>query len=77
MVRIQGDEVTFKFDEMPSLDRLKVLYGGNLSKVVADIEFIDPRRFSIKQRKLFFAILEDIFRWSGNSTEVLKDYFYA
>lgn len=77
MVRIQGKEVTFKFDELPNLERLKGLYDGNLSKVVADIEFIDPRRFSIKQRKLFFAILEDIFRWSGNSTEVLKDYFYA
>ncbi len=30
-----------------------------------------------KQRALFFALLQDIWRWSGEPVDWLKEYFYA
>lgn len=43
----------------------------------AGIEVIDPRRARASQRRLFFALLHDIWLWSGQDETYLKAYFYS
>ena len=74
LIRVVGDEVTFKIDQT-ELNRLATLY-SDLNDAEIDVEYIDPRSFSIKQRGLFFTVLGDISRYSGEDVPSLKDYFY-
>lgn len=69
-----GDEVTYKINQS-ELNRLGTLY-SDLNDAEIDVEYIDPRSFSIKQRRLFFALLGDISHYSGEDVPSLKDYFY-
>lgn len=76
LIKLEGNEVTFKLDQLPNIERLKTMYGDDLSKVVADVRFADPRRATPQQRALFFALIGDISKWSDTPTDYLKDYFY-
>ena len=67
-----------KPDEHPteaSFERLGTWNGSEVAEV--ELQFADPRRARPKQRALFFALLQDIWRWSGEPVDWLKDYFYS
>lgn len=42
-----------------------------------EINFIDPRQARPQQRALFFALLHDIWEYTGQPEDYLKDYFYS
>ena len=55
-----------KPDEQPTeatFERLGTWNGSEVAEV--EFQFADPRRARPKQRPLFFALLQDIWRWSG------------
>ena len=64
-------------DKEPNTERIDALNGGNSNGVPVQVEFVDPRKAEPKQRSLFFALLGDINKWSGESVEWLKEYFYT
>lgn len=64
--------------DMPmNLEHVATLNNGSLEGVPIEFEMPDPRRARPKQRRLFFALLGDIHRWSGEPVEWLKEYFYT
>lgn len=72
----RGSQLVIQLEQSVNLERLKTMYDGNLSKILVRIEFIDPRKARPKQRALFFALIGDIWNWSGQPVEELKEYFY-
>lgn len=64
-------------DKEPNSDRIDTLNGGSSNGVSVQVEFVDPRKAEPKQRSLFFALLGDINKWSGETVEWLKEYFYT
>ena len=58
------------------LERLDTLAPDPSKGASVQLEFIDPRKANAKQRRLFFALISDIHRWSGEPSDWLKEYFY-
>lgn len=63
--QIVGNEAIYKIGNQLEVEQLKTMYGDDVGKIEIGIEYIDPRRFSIKQRKLFFSLLNDIYKYTG------------
>lgn len=61
----------------PFLEHLETLNSGEAEKIKVMLEFPDPRQARPKQRALFFALLHDIWDYTGQPEEWLKDYFYS
>lgn len=72
----QKGYIIIKSDVEPNLDHIATINGGKIQGVPVRFEFVDPRMVNPKQRKLFFALLGDIINWSGESKEMVKNYFY-
>lgn len=71
-------ELTVVLQGKLNIEHLKTMYDGDLSKVYAKIEIVDPRKARPAQRKLFFALCNDIQSWAGAPMkDFLKDYFYT
>ncbi|RST96977.1 hypothetical protein CBF37_10465 [Vagococcus vulneris] len=66
--------VVFELLEQINLDRLKTLY-GDLNNIEVLLVFKDKRKFSNKQRRLYWALMNDIYNWSGEGTRELHDWF--
>lgn len=76
--QIKGVELLVKLDQSINLEHLKTMYNGDLSKIYARIEIVDPRKARPAQRKLFFALCNDIQSWAGAPMkDFLKDFFYT
>jgi len=72
--KLKGLNIAFELLEQINLDRLKTLY-STLDNVEALIIFKDKRKLSSKQRRLYRALLNDIYNWSGQDTEFLHEWF--
>lgn len=74
--QIVGNEAIYKIGNQLEVEQLKTMYGDDVGKIEIGIEYIDPRQFSIKQRKLFFSLLNDIYKYTGQGVKELEEYFY-
>ena len=74
--KISGHDLVVRLDEKPNVERLKTMYSDDLSEVYAKIDLVDPRKARPKQRALFWALMSDIWKWSGQPTGEIKEYFY-
>ena len=74
---LQNDKWIVVLDSKPNLERINTIDGDVTNGVPVQVEFVDPRKATPKQRSLFFALLGDINKWSGESTDWLKEYFYT
>lgn len=72
--KIQGFNAVFKMLEKVNLDRLRTLF-GSLDNVEATIIFKDKRKLSDRQRKFYRALLNDVYKWSGQGTDELHEIF--
>lgn len=76
--KIADNKLTVIIKESLNIEQLKTMYDDDLSKIYARIEIVDPRKARPAQRKLFFALLNDIQIWSGAPMkDFLKDFFYT
>ncbi|GBG94623.1 hypothetical protein LFYK43_10820 [Ligilactobacillus salitolerans] len=73
--QIKGAELLVKLEQSINLEHLKTMYNGNLSKIYAKVEIVDPRKMRPSQRRLFWALCEDIWAWNGQPKKDLEDYF--
>lgn len=74
--RIDGDLITVQLNEPLNLERLQTVFHGYIGSREADIRIRDPRSFSSEQRAFTFALLNDIYSYTGQPFESLKEIFY-
>lgn len=72
--QIKGLNIAFELLEQINLERLKTLY-GTLDNVEALIVFKDKRKLSDRQRAFYRALLNNIFKWCGEGTNELHEFF--
>ncbi|MFZ6624476.1 putative HNHc nuclease [Vagococcus fluvialis] len=72
--QIKGLNIAFELLEQINLERLKTLY-GTLDNVEALIVFKDKRKLSDRQRAFYRALLNNIFKWCGEGTDELHEFF--
>lgn len=64
-----------ELDTLPNMDHIETV-SGSREQFYLDWELTDKRRASSKQRRLFFALLNDIMDWFVVPQGYLKDMFY-
>lgn len=69
--------LTADINEELNIDRLKTMYFGFDGDREIEIRFVDPRGFSAEQRRFVYALLGDIYAYTGEPIESLKDYFWS
>ncbi|KMT32949.1 putative HNHc nuclease [Melissococcus plutonius] len=73
---VKGQRITAEINETINMDHLKTMYFGYKRPREVEIKFIDPRRFTTEQRRFLFALIGDIYAYTGEPIESLKAYFY-
>lgn len=68
-----------RLDEQPDVNLLEHLTNvtNQTDNFPVEVNFIDPRQARPQQRALFFALLHDIWEYTGQPEDYLKDYFYS
>ncbi|OUS98402.1 Uncharacterized protein YdfU [Lactiplantibacillus plantarum] len=64
-----------KLTHKPNLDHVETV-SGSTDEYYTYSELADTRKARPQQRRLFFALLSDIYTWSGMPTDFLKNLFY-
>ncbi|WEZ95860.1 putative HNHc nuclease [Lactiplantibacillus plantarum] len=64
-----------KLTHKPNLDHVDTV-SGSADEYYTYSELADTRKARPQQRRLFFALLSDIYTWSGMPTDFLKNLFY-
>ncbi|MCS8621577.1 putative HNHc nuclease [Lactiplantibacillus plantarum] len=64
-----------KLTHKPNLDHVETV-SGSADEYYTYSELADTRKARPQQRRLFFALLSDIYMWSGMPTDFLKNLFY-
>lgn len=72
-----GKRISLELNEEISEEYIRLLYGNK--QPYADVKLIDDRNISHKQRKLIYALINDISKWSGydplEAKSVMKFYY--
>lgn len=69
--------IIIKPDLTDNMEYVASLNDGLIDDVPISYEYSDPRKARPRQRRLFFALLGDIYKWSGQPIGDAKEYFYA
>ena len=64
-----------KLTHKPNLDHVETV-SGSADEYYTYSEIADTRKARPQQRRLFFALISDIYTWSGMPTDFLKNLFY-
>lgn len=73
--KLDGQRMIIDIHQTINMDRLHTMYFGYTGDREVSVEFIDPRRFTGEQRKFYFAMLNDIFIYTGEPVEMLHEIF--
>lgn len=74
LTKLKGKELSFESLEDINVERLKTVFGTS-DNVEGLITFKDKRSLSDRQRKLYRALLNNIYEWSGEPTDFLHEWF--
>ncbi len=74
LTKLKGKELSFESLEDINVERLKTVFGTS-DNVEGLITFKDKRALSDRQRKLYRALLNNIYEWSGEPTDFLHEWF--
>ena len=70
---IDGREVKIELAEDLNIERLQTVYHGHIGARYCELRFLDPRSFSVDQRKYYYALLGDISAFTGHLIEEIDD----
>ena len=70
---IDGREVKVELAEDLNIERLQTVYHGHIGARYCELRFLDPRSFSVDQRKYYYALLGDISAFTGHLIEEIDD----
>lgn len=76
IVKISGNKLVLELKEELNIDRLKTIFSGFDGERQAELFIKDPRGFTPQQRRFVFALMQDIYIYTGEPLESLKDVFY-
>lgn len=70
---IDGREMKIELAEDLNIERLQTVYHGHIGARYCELRFLDPRSFSVDQRKYYYALLGDISAFTGHLIEKVDD----
>lgn len=70
---IDGREMKIELAEDLNIERLQTVYYGYAGARYCELRFLDPRSFSVDQRKYYYALLGDISAFTGHLIEEVDD----
>lgn len=76
ITKISGRKIILELKEELNIERLKTIFNGFEGERQAEIFIKDPRGFTPQQRRFVFALMQDIYIYTGEPLESLKDVFY-
>lgn len=76
ITKIDGNKITLELKEKLNISRLKTIFEGYDGERQAELFIKDPRTFTSEQRRFTFALIQDIYIYTGEPLKSLKDVFY-
>lgn len=76
ITKVEGNHLTLELKDELNIERLKTIFDGYDGERQAEIFIKDPRGFTVEQRRFTFALMQDIYIYTGEPLESLKDVFY-
>ena len=76
ITKISGRKIILELKEELNIERLKTIFSGFDGERQAELFIKDPRGFTPQQRRFVFALMQDIYIYTGEPLESLKDVFY-
>lgn len=70
---IDDREMKIELAEDLNIERLQTVYHGYTGARYCELRFLDPRSFSVDQRKYYYALLGDISAFTGHLIEEVDD----
>ncbi|MDT2437927.1 putative HNHc nuclease [Enterococcus avium] len=76
ITKISGRKIILELKEELNIERLKTIFNGFDGERQAELFIKDPRGFTPQQRRFVFALMQDIYIYTGEPLGSLKDVFY-
>lgn len=73
--KLDVQRLTVDINEEINIERLQTMYYDYDGDREIELRFIDPRRFTAEQRRFAYALLGDIYAYTGEPIESLKEVF--
>lgn len=76
IIKVEGNRLTLELKDELNIARLKTIFDGYDGERQAEVFIKDPRGFTVEQRAFVFSLMNDIYRYTGQPFDDLKDIFY-
>ena len=76
IIKVEGNLLTLELKDELNIARLKTIFDGYDGERQAELFIKDPRGFTVEQRAFVFSLMNDIYRYTGQPFDDLKDIFY-
>ncbi|MDT2990070.1 putative HNHc nuclease [Enterococcus casseliflavus] len=76
IIKVEGNHLTLELKDELNIARLKTIFDGYDGERQAELFIKDPRGFTVEQRAFVFSLMNDIYRYTGQPFDDLKDIFY-
>nr|DAH64248.1 MAG TPA: Putative HNHc nuclease [Caudoviricetes sp.] len=76
IIKVEGNRLTLELKDELNIARLKTIFDGYDGERQAEIFIKDPRGFTVEQRAFVFSLMNDIYRYTGQPFDDLKNIFY-
>ena len=76
IIKVEGNRLTLELKDELNIVRLKTIFDGYDGERQAEVFIKDPRGFTVEQRAFVFSLMNDIYRYTGQPFDDLKDIFY-
>lgn len=76
ITKVEGNRLTLELKDELNIARLKTIFDGYDGERQAELFIKDPRGFTVEQRAFVFSLMNDIYRYTGQPFDGLKDIFY-
>ena len=76
IIKVEGNRLTLELKDELNIARLKTIFDGYDGQRQAELFIKDPRGFTVEQRAFVFSLMNDIYRYTGQPFDDLKDIFY-
>ena len=76
ITKVEGNYLTLELKDELNIERLKTIFDGYDGERQAEVFIKDPRGFTVEQRAFVFSLMNDIYRYTGQPFDDLKDIFY-
>lgn len=76
IIKVEGNRLTLELKDELNIARLKTIFDGYDGERQAELFIKDPRGFTVEQRAFVFSLMNDIYRYTGQPFDDLKNIFY-